>query len=117
MPTVPRPTHLPPGQVRTIDARDGITLRVLQGRLWLTQPGDAWDHFLEAGATIHLVRAGVLVQADAVVGACASSHSAGYVLHTGPATANAGKPMPRTAFERLIGASHFIKGIGIQRFI
>lgn len=112
MPIVPRPNHLPPGQVRTIDARGGITLRVLQGRLWLTQPGDAWDHFLETGATIHLTRAGVLVQADGAVGACTSTHSADYVLHMSQATVTLGKPPPRAGFGWMMWASHFKKEIG-----
>ncbi len=42
-----------------------VTLRVLRGRVWVTRPGDADDHFLDAGATLRLAPgAGVLIGAE-----------------------------------------------------
>ena len=59
---------LPGGQTRLIHAQGGLTLRVLAGRLWLTRPGDASDHFLKAGDCMELSGHGVLVQADPAPG-------------------------------------------------
>ena len=59
---------LPGGQTRLIHAQGGLTLRVLAGRLWLTRPGDACDHFLKAGDCMELSGHGVLVQADLAPG-------------------------------------------------
>lgn len=53
---------------RTIDAGAGLTLRVLQGRLWVTQPGQHQDHFPQAGDELWLQGAGVVLQADAGAG-------------------------------------------------
>ena len=42
-----------------------VTLRVLQGRVWVTRPGDPDDHFLDAGAALRLARGGgVLIGAE-----------------------------------------------------
>lgn len=59
-------THLLAGQTRVIHASEGLTLHVLQGRLWLTQPGDPADRFLCAGDTLELAQDWVVVEADAV---------------------------------------------------
>jgi hypothetical protein len=59
-------THLLAGQTRVIHASEGLTLHVLQGRLWLTQPGDPADRFMCAGDTIELAMDWVVVEADAV---------------------------------------------------
>lgn len=58
--------HLRAGQTRVIHASEGLTLHVLQGRLWLTQPGDPADRFLCAGDTLELAQDWVVVEADAV---------------------------------------------------
>lgn len=58
-------THLRAGQTRVIHASEGLTLHVLQGRLWLTQPGDPADRFLCAGDTLELAQDWVVVEADA----------------------------------------------------
>lgn len=59
-------THLLAGQTRVIHAGEGLTLHVLQGRLWLTQPDDPADRFLCAGDTLTLTQDWVVVEADAV---------------------------------------------------
>ena len=64
--------HTPLGQRLTlqgqqpsmIDARDGWHLQVLEGRVWLTQPGAWQDLFLGPGDEVVLRQAGVLVQAE-----------------------------------------------------
>jgi hypothetical protein len=59
-------TQLLAGQTRVIHANEGLTLHVLQGRLWLTQPGDPADRFLNAGDSLELAQDWVVVEADAV---------------------------------------------------
>ena len=49
---------------RTIDAGGGLTLRVLQGRLWVTQAGQHQDHFPKAGDELWLKGPAVVLQAD-----------------------------------------------------
>jgi hypothetical protein len=51
-------------QPSMIDARDGWHLKVLEGRVWLTQPGAWQDLFLGPGDEVVLRQAGVLVQAE-----------------------------------------------------
>ena len=63
-------THLLAGQTRVIHASEGLTLHLLQGRLWLTQPGDPADRFLCAGDTLKLTQDWVVVEADAVHRVC-----------------------------------------------
>ncbi len=62
--------HLATGQARTLTT-GGITLsiKVLQGTLWLTQSGDDRDHFLGVGQGMTLGAARVVVQAE---GDCAA---------------------------------------------
>jgi hypothetical protein len=77
------PTHthtLPGGQTRLIHAQDGLTLRVLAGRLWLTRPDDASDYFLKAGDCMELSGHGVLVQADPAPGMPGSDDAARFEL-------------------------------------
>jgi hypothetical protein len=62
-------THLPPstlrsGQVRVVNASEGLTLTVLQGRLWVTVPNDPCDHFIPAGTELRLTAAGVVLEPD-----------------------------------------------------
>lgn len=64
----PPPTTLRRGQPRLINASEGLTLQVLQGRLWVTCPNDPCDHFLPAGSHMRLTQDWVLVEADHAVG-------------------------------------------------
>jgi Protein of unknown function (DUF2917) len=63
-PALPPSTLLPLGQTRVIHASQGVHLRVLSGRLWVTQPNCAQDIFLHAGQTLRLAQDWVVVQAD-----------------------------------------------------
>jgi Protein of unknown function (DUF2917) len=72
-----RPTPLPNsclpfGQTRVIHASAGLQLRVLRGRLWVTQPHCEQDLFLYAGQTLALNQDWIVIQADmpAMQGAC-----------------------------------------------
>ena len=64
-PTTAQPTRLLPRQTRLIHASTGVRLRVVSGRLWLTQPNVAQDLFLGPGATIDLLQDWVVIGADA----------------------------------------------------
>ena len=59
------PTRLLPQQTRLIHAHDGMRLRVLRGRIWLTQPLVAQDLFLVPGDSVDLRQDWVVVGADA----------------------------------------------------
>ena len=64
-----QPVHPPvlvlqAGRALTLPARPHLWLQVLQGRVWLTTPGDAADHFLHAGQRWPLGAAGVVVEPD-----------------------------------------------------
>jgi len=58
-------TRLLPRHTRLIHASAGMRLRVLSGRLWLTQPNAAQDLFLCAGASVDLSQDWVVISADA----------------------------------------------------
>ena len=58
-------TRLLPRQTRVIHASEGLTIQVLQGRLWLTRPGDQTDRFLREGESLELTQDWVVVEADA----------------------------------------------------
>ena len=58
-------TRLFPRQTRLIHAREGLRLRVVSGRLWLTQPHAAQDLFLRPGDCIDLLQDWVVIGADA----------------------------------------------------
>lgn len=58
-------TRLFPRQTRLIHAREGLRLRVVSGRLWLTQPSAAQDLFLRPGDCIDLLQDWVVIGADA----------------------------------------------------
>ncbi|WP_177139125.1 DUF2917 domain-containing protein [Hydrogenophaga aromaticivorans] len=64
-PTTAQPTRLLPRQTRLIHASTGVRLRVVSGRLWLTQPNVAQDLFLGPGASIDLLQDWVVIGADA----------------------------------------------------
>lgn len=61
----PTPTRLFPLQTRVIHASAGMRLRVVSGRLWLTQPNMAQDLFLGPGAVVDLLQDWVVIGADA----------------------------------------------------
>lgn len=63
-PTVPT-TRLLPQQIRVINARHGLCLRVVCGRFWLTQPNASQDLFLGPGSSVDLWQDGVVISADA----------------------------------------------------
>ena len=63
--TQPAPTRLWPLQTRVINASAGMRLRVVCGRLWLTQPNVAQDLFLGPGAVVDLLQDWVVIGADA----------------------------------------------------
>lgn len=57
--------HLPSGAAMRLEAARGVTVRGVEGRLWLTEEGSAEDVFLCAGDA-HAIRTDgrVVVQAD-----------------------------------------------------
>lgn len=57
-------TRLLPRQTRVIHAQGGVRLRVVSGRLWLTQPNAAQDLFLGPGDVIDLLQDWVVIGAD-----------------------------------------------------
>lgn len=65
MSSAPQPTRLFPLQTRLIHASEGLRLRVVSGRLWLTQPDAAQDLFLGPGDVIDLLQDWVVIGADA----------------------------------------------------
>jgi hypothetical protein len=59
------PIALQAGQVITLPELRDHWLLVLQGRIWLTQSGDADDHFLQTGQRLLLGNHGdVVIEAD-----------------------------------------------------
>lgn len=79
-PTTAQPTRLLPRQTRLIHASAGVRLRVVSGRLWLTQPNAAQDLFLGPGATIDLLQDWVVIGADAEPAATHKDLYSEYVL-------------------------------------
>ena len=61
----PAPTRLLPQQTRVINASQGMRLRVISGRVWLTQPHVAQDLFLGPGSAVDLLQDWIVVGADA----------------------------------------------------
>lgn len=103
-------THLLAGQTRVIHASEGLTLHVLQGRLWLTQPGDPADRFLCAGDTLELAQDWVVVEADAVHHAEPGqpAHATAYRLVPQPQPAGAAQVVTQPllpAWHKLFGRS------------
>lgn len=76
------PTRLLPGQARTLHAAQGMSLRVLSGRLWLTQPGASQDVFLAAGDSLALSQDWVVIEADAMPDAPRHLAHAEYLLRS-----------------------------------
>ena len=62
----------PPQEVHSLPAQCVLTLQVTRrhqlavhtGRLWLTQPNDPTDHFLDAGQSMALRPGRVVIQAE-----------------------------------------------------
>ena len=78
--TSPSPTRLLPQQTRLIHASEGMRLRVVAGRIWLTQPNMAQDLFLGPGDVVDLMQDWVVVGADAAAGSAAASAYSAYEL-------------------------------------
>jgi len=55
---------LPWRGVCRLQARPGQVLYVLSGRLWVTQPGDAADHFVQAGDELVLAGGRTVIEGD-----------------------------------------------------
>lgn len=55
---------LPAGQALTLPAAAGQRLRVVSGRVWLTQSGDGTDHFLAPGQERVLGPGRAVLEAD-----------------------------------------------------
>lgn len=55
---------LPWRGVCRLQARAGQVLYVLSGRLWVTQPGDAADHFVHAGDELVLSGGRIVIEGD-----------------------------------------------------
>lgn len=49
------------GTALTLDGARGALVRVLAGRLWITQARDCADYFVEAGASMRIERDGATV--------------------------------------------------------
>lgn len=79
-PTTAQPTRLLPRQTRLIHASTGVRLRLVSGRLWLTQPNAAQDLFLGPGATIDLLQDWVVIGADAEPGGLPGPCHSEYLL-------------------------------------
>ena len=87
----PPTTRLFPLQTRVIHASAGLRLRVVSGRLWLTQPNMAQDLFLGPGSVIDLQQDWVVIGADAEPSHTPQEHYSEYLL------------MPLVAQDRTIG--------------
>ncbi len=64
MPHLSPAAALPAGQVLSLRCHPGTVLRVIHGRLWVTQTHDGQDHFVRAGATLRLTGGHVVLEAD-----------------------------------------------------
>lgn len=80
MHAAPQPTRLFPLQTRVIHASAGMRLRVVSGRLWLTQPNAAQELFLGPGTTTNLLQDWVVIGADAQPDSPAQDRYSEYLL-------------------------------------
>ncbi len=81
MSVTPSASHrLQPQQTRTIHAGAGLRLRVLRGRIWLTQPQVAQDLFLGPGSVVDLLQDWVVIGADAEPSNTPQAHYSEYQL-------------------------------------
>jgi Protein of unknown function (DUF2917) len=53
--------HLPPGAALTLQGQPGRRVQVQRGRLWITEPGDEHDHFIDAGGSHTMTTRGTVV--------------------------------------------------------
>ena len=53
--------HIPHRELLTLQIRDRVTVRCLEGQLWITQHHDAADILLGPGQTVELTRPGTAV--------------------------------------------------------
>jgi Protein of unknown function (DUF2917) len=53
---------LPPGTALTLQVQPGRRVHVQRGRLWLTEPGDPNDHFIDAGCSHTLTARGAVIE-------------------------------------------------------
>jgi hypothetical protein len=60
-PCRPLAVDLPPGGTVALRLPRGARVRVLAGRVWITQEGDAHDWFLRCGESLRLPRTGRVV--------------------------------------------------------
>ena len=86
------PTRLLPHQTRLIHAQEGVRLRVVCGRLWLTQPNVAQDLFLGPGDCIDLKQDWVVIGADAEPRSYAASLSGYSAYELQPLVLPAARP-------------------------
>lgn len=56
--------HWPAHHLQRIDARQGLRVTVLQGRLWLTRTGLLQDLFLQTGQSLDLQGRGWVLEAE-----------------------------------------------------
>ena len=77
---IAQPTRLLPRQTRLVHASEGLRLRVVSGRLWLTQPNAAQDLFLGPGDVIDLLQDWVVIGADAEPAATRQDLYSAYTL-------------------------------------
>lgn len=103
-------TRLLPRQTRVIHASEGLTIQVLQGRLWLTRPGDQTDRFLREGESLELTQDWVVVEADAAPSASHGQpeHAMSYRLVHTQRPINASDAIHRggwSAVRRLLGVA------------
>ncbi|MEZ5647161.1 MAG: DUF2917 domain-containing protein [Burkholderiaceae bacterium] len=80
MHTTSQPTRLYPLQTRVINAGAGMRVRVVSGRLWLTQPNASQDLFLGPGSSIDLLQDGVVIGADAETGGASKERYSEFLL-------------------------------------
>lgn len=92
--TAPSTTRLLPLQTRVIHCEEGMRLRVVSGRLWLTQPHAAQDLFLGPGDIVDLLQDWVVIGADAQPAPAAGAEPVYSVYQLTPQGAQA----PRTTW-------------------
>lgn len=98
------PISLHAGQVITLPNSRDHWLLVLQGRVWLTQSGDADDHFLQAGQRLLLGNHGhVVIEADGGEPARCSLQHAWASAGQGSEAKSPAKPAAKSAPTRTAG--------------
>jgi hypothetical protein len=103
---------LTPNQARTLDARAGVRIAVHSGCLWITQPHDGTDYFVQEGMSLVLHSAGVVLQAHQA-GTQASNASARFSVEE-IRTSLLQRLAPRPKWFSRIGVNTFLQ---VRRFI